>query len=152
MLGDGELPSYEEPPCQECSPVPDYCSTGQTVLDPCGCCEECAKGEGDECGGLFGLYGTCADDLACVDNSEDPENVPGVCERTLDGCCDRKVRKRELGSAWRDVCTGRKGCPAALNTVLQQGKVIVLSVVGISYVYSCNIYNLRYSYEKLHSS
>merc|ERR1719334_347591 len=95
MLGDGELPSYEEPPCQECSPVPDYCSTGQTVLDPCGCCEECAKGEGDECGGLFGLYGTCADDLECVDNSEDPENVPGVCERTLDGCCDRKVRKRD---------------------------------------------------------
>merc|ERR1719516_807504 len=83
MLGDGELPSYEEPPCQECSPVPDYCSTGQTVLDPCGCCEECAKGEGDECGGLFGLYGTCADDLECVDNSEDPENLPGVCERTL---------------------------------------------------------------------
>merc|ERR1719334_1066642 len=40
MLGDGELPSYEEPPCQECSPVPDYCSTGQTVLDPCGCCED----------------------------------------------------------------------------------------------------------------
>merc|ERR1719187_623166 len=81
MLGDGELPSYEEPPCQECSPVPDYCSTGQTVLDPCGCCEECAKGEGDECGGLFGLYGTCADDLECVENSEDPENVPGECEQ-----------------------------------------------------------------------
>merc|ERR1712002_1401311 len=77
MLGDGELPSYEEPPCQECSPVPDYCSTGQTVLDPCGCCEECAEG------------------LECVDNSEDPETVPGVCERTLDGCCDRKVRKRD---------------------------------------------------------
>merc|ERR1719481_606728 len=93
MLGDGELPSYEEPPCQECPPIPDYCSTGQTVLDPCGCCEECAKGEGDECGGLFGLYGTCADDLECVENSEDPENLPGECERTLDGCCDRKVRK-----------------------------------------------------------
>merc|ERR1719516_374635 len=54
MLGDGELPSYEEPPCQECPPVPDYCSTGQTVLDPCGCCEECAKGENDECGELRG--------------------------------------------------------------------------------------------------
>merc|ERR1719312_889314 len=49
MLGDGELPTYEELPCQECPPVPDYCSTGQTVLDPCGCCEECAKGENDEC-------------------------------------------------------------------------------------------------------
>merc|ERR1719334_2813682 len=45
MLGDGEVPSYEE--CHECPPVPDYCSTGQTVLDPCGCCEECAKGEKD---------------------------------------------------------------------------------------------------------
>merc|ERR1712112_568644 len=149
MLGDGELPSYEEPPCQECSPVPDYCSTGQTVLDPCGCCEECAKGEGDECGGLFGLYGTCADDLECVDNSEDPENVPGVCERTLDGCCDRKVRKRdglayvvdkEEGTGFcMEGCMYRKEWLAALNTVLQLGKVIVLSVVGISYVYSCNI-------------
>merc|ERR1712130_472663 len=118
---------------------------------------------GDECGGLFGLYGTCADDLECVDNS--------LTQRTCQVCASAHwtgavtgrsgkgmdwpmwwTRRRELGSAWRDVCTGRKGCPAALNTVLQQGKVIVLSVVGISYVYSCNIYNLRYSYEKLHSS
>merc|ERR1712098_831387 len=43
MLGDGELPSYEEPPCQECPPVPDYCSTGQTVLDQCGCVRSVLK-------------------------------------------------------------------------------------------------------------
>merc|ERR1712098_49809 len=51
------------------------------------------------------------------------------------------TRRRELGSAWRGVCTGRKEWLAALNTVSQLGKVIVLSVVGISYVYNCNIYN-----------
>merc|ERR1711942_600470 len=37
MLGDGELPSYED--CHLCPPPPDYCSTGQTVLDECGCCQ-----------------------------------------------------------------------------------------------------------------
>merc|ERR1719308_251592 len=47
MLGDGELPSYED--CHLCPPPPDYCSTGQTVLDECGCCQVCAKGENEEC-------------------------------------------------------------------------------------------------------
>merc|ERR1711910_176718 len=45
-LLSGEQPNYDH--CHWCPPPPEYCSTGQTVKDECGCCEVCAKGEGEE--------------------------------------------------------------------------------------------------------
>merc|ERR1712137_720492 len=38
----GEPPSYED--CHWCGPPPEYCSTGQTVLDECGCCQVLPRG------------------------------------------------------------------------------------------------------------
>merc|ERR1712025_1112853 len=126
MLGDGELPSYED--CQLCPPPPDYCSTGQTVLDECGCCQVCAKGENEECGGLWGMDGTCADYLQCV--REDPQdrfNLRGTCQRTVAACCDRKVKKstgqvyvvdKEMGIGYclEGCATGRRAWLIALYT------------------------------------
>jgi len=43
VLGGTEPPSYEE--CHFCPPPPDYCSTGHTILDECGCCQVCPKAE-----------------------------------------------------------------------------------------------------------
>ena len=116
MLGGGELPSYEE--CHFCPPPPDYCSTGHTVLDECGCCQVCPQGENEECGGLWGMDGTCANYLQCV--KEDPEDPHsrGTCQRTVAACCDRKVKKstgqvyvvdKELGTGYcMEGCAYRK--------------------------------------------
>ncbi|MBN3316468.1 HTRA1 protease, partial [Atractosteus spatula] len=46
-----------------CPPVPDSCFYGE-VKDDCGCCDICAAGEGDLCGGR-GL-GTCGEGMVCV--------------------------------------------------------------------------------------
>ncbi|XP_064085502.1 insulin-like growth factor-binding protein 7 [Macrobrachium nipponense] len=35
------------------------------VYNPCRCCTECRKGEGEECGGLSNVFGTCAEGLVC---------------------------------------------------------------------------------------
>jgi len=116
-LLSGEQPNYDH--CHWCPPPPEYCSTGQTVKDECGCCEVCAKGEGEECGGLWGTDGTCADDLECVmENPEDPFDLRGTCQRTVSGCCDFKVKKatgqvyvvdKELGTGYcMEGCTYRK--------------------------------------------
>ncbi|KAB7502076.1 Venom protein [Armadillidium nasatum] len=36
------------------------------IKDVCNCCNICAKGKGDECGGPWGLGGKCAEGLRCV--------------------------------------------------------------------------------------
>ncbi|XP_066962359.1 venom protein 302-like [Macrobrachium rosenbergii] len=38
------------------------------VKDICGCCDTCAKGQGEECGGPWGMLGTCGTVYACVSN------------------------------------------------------------------------------------
>ncbi|CAL4160774.1 unnamed protein product, partial [Meganyctiphanes norvegica] len=60
-------------PCTQvkCRP-PENCSYG-TVKHPCGCCDECAKGPGEECGGPWGIGGQCSKGHYClVDDS--PQN------------------------------------------------------------------------------
>ena len=66
-----------------CRP-PLNCKGGLT-LGVCGCCNVCAKVEGEECGGLWNLSGTCDKGLTCV-----LPNVPdesGVVYQWLAGVC-----------------------------------------------------------------
>jgi len=116
MLGSAEPPSYEE--CHFCPPPPDYCSTGHTVPDMCGCCQVCAKGENEECGGLWGMDGTCADYLQCVQEDPQDPHSRGTCQRTVAACCDIKVKKstgqvyvvdKEMGTGYcMEGCAYRK--------------------------------------------
>nr|API81342.1 venom toxin [Hemiscorpius lepturus] len=56
--------------CTEpCGPFPNDCENGVTK-DYDGCCAICAKGEGEECGGLWNDYGVCGVDLVCETNGE----------------------------------------------------------------------------------
>lgn len=44
-----------------------YFTVGQ-VLDICHCCKVCAKDVGEKCGGIYGIYGKCAEHLTCLLN------------------------------------------------------------------------------------
>ena len=46
--------------------MPKCCSSGKLTYDPCGCCEICAKGEDEICGGPSGTSGHCAKGLNCL--------------------------------------------------------------------------------------
>lgn len=52
-------------PCNpaECRDV-GPCAHG-TVKDPCACCDVCAKGLGEECGGSYNGFGRCGVGLVC---------------------------------------------------------------------------------------
>jgi len=76
--------------CTSCVRPPHPC---QLVKDACGCCDVCARTEGEECGGLWNIAGICADGLTCVNPDHGPSispmmNTPGVCMRTGAGCCN----------------------------------------------------------------
>ncbi|XP_019616148.1 PREDICTED: plasminogen-like [Branchiostoma belcheri] len=47
-----------------CPPTPTC--RGEVVKDACGCCDTCAKMEGERCGGLGDTAGTCSSGLTCV--------------------------------------------------------------------------------------
>merc|ERR1711953_1088301 len=53
--------------CQEVGscPPPACCPSGSYTTDVCGCCEVCAKAEGETCGGPWGTFGSCAAGLRC---------------------------------------------------------------------------------------
>ena len=82
----------EEPQqCAACEPlIPDNCPSGQLAKDVCECCDVCAKAEGEECGGVWSLSGTCADYLFCEENSVG-NFMPGICKTKDDSCCEKKV-------------------------------------------------------------
>ena len=65
-----------------------YFISDGTVKDACGCCDVCARGEGESCGGLFYNHGKCGNGLNCVRRRPNSvkvlgENdlVSGVCEK-----------------------------------------------------------------------
>ncbi|XP_028567925.2 insulin-like growth factor-binding protein 7 [Podarcis muralis] len=78
-------PSAGCPPCapsSECPPLPARgCPLGK-VRDGCGCCWQCARGEGEACGagspsaGPAGGWGRCATGLECRRRRK---GQPGVC-------------------------------------------------------------------------
>ena len=48
------------------SQKPACCPSGKLTLDECGCCPKCAKGIDEECGGPFGITGSCSIGLNCL--------------------------------------------------------------------------------------
>jgi len=62
-------------PCQEaeCSP-PSCCASGSVTLGVCGCCQVCAKAEGETCGGPWATSGSCAAGLRCFRQCGDVED------------------------------------------------------------------------------
>merc|ERR1711935_261408 len=44
---------------------PESCASGQIIKDHCNCCNVCAKALGEECGGDWDEYGTCATPFIC---------------------------------------------------------------------------------------
>ncbi|KAI4897408.1 hypothetical protein NFI96_005673 [Prochilodus magdalenae] len=54
---------------------------GGKVLEPCGCCYECAKQKGEICGGPFDEFGTCDEGLQCVRHRRQVYS-DGVCKAT----------------------------------------------------------------------
>ncbi|XP_042908073.1 single insulin-like growth factor-binding domain protein-2 [Parasteatoda tepidariorum] len=63
--------------CDDECPEMEYCEFGE-VPDVCECCFMCAKGEGESCGGMYGLAGTCAWGLYCQAHPKYPQ-LPGLC-------------------------------------------------------------------------
>merc|ERR1711875_146317 len=97
-------------PChlRECpnEPAAHHCQSGQLAKDLCGCCDVCAKAEGEECGGPFGSSGTCANYLDCEKRLEDDFNEVGVCRAKVGSqCCDSLERgdDNSQGFAWSRV-------------------------------------------------
>ncbi|KAK4873217.1 hypothetical protein RN001_015246 [Aquatica leii] len=51
---------------------------GVVVWDPCKCCQECARTEGEPCGGDQGFSGTCEPGLSCQQPGPSPSE--GICK------------------------------------------------------------------------
>ena len=70
-------------PCEKASCSPPDCP-GRIVRDVCGCCEVCARGLGERCGGHFNSLGLCDDGLVCETSPEHGQLVvtaaKGVCK------------------------------------------------------------------------
>ncbi|XP_054843319.1 insulin-like growth factor-binding protein 7 [Eublepharis macularius] len=85
------------PPCApaRCPPLPARgCALGQ-VRDGCGCCAQCARGEGEACGGggAGGGWGRCAAGLECRRRRAGPGQGQGQA-----GACACKSRYPVCGS------------------------------------------------------
>ncbi|XP_068203260.1 uncharacterized protein [Palaemon carinicauda] len=67
-------------PCRD-EPTEESCPYGR-VNDTCNCCLECARGPGEDCGGPWGVTGTCATGYTC-------ERIPGGYEDSVgyEGIC-----------------------------------------------------------------
>ncbi|XP_066962768.1 venom protein 302-like [Macrobrachium rosenbergii] len=67
-------------------PTEASCSYGR-VDDACKCCKECAKGPEEQCGGPWGVSGTCAEGYTCVKvpgGYEDSLGFEGKCQNATD--------------------------------------------------------------------
>ncbi|XP_064085800.1 venom protein 302-like [Macrobrachium nipponense] len=61
------------------------CPYGVTK-DICNCCDACAKGPGETCGGIWNIHGKCGLEYTCVPAEEaDPQ------EYFFDGKCEKKI-------------------------------------------------------------
>ncbi|CAH1242103.1 CRIM1 [Branchiostoma lanceolatum] len=69
--------------CAPCNTVrcqaPENCPGG-TAKGVCGCCDVCAKVEGEECGGPWNIGGVCDKGLIC-DKPHDDFNMHGTCKK-----------------------------------------------------------------------
>ena len=62
------------------------------IVSICSCCLECSRMEGDTCGGMFNLLGTCDTDLFCHLDNDLKSNNGSQKQRygTETGVCRRK--------------------------------------------------------------
>lgn len=112
--------------CNKYRQLKKFCKAG-TVYDPCGCCQICAKGEHEECGGHHGMYVHCGAGLYCY-HSYGYEKRHGHCRRipkrpvlrtlprrmdnSLTVTCEQKCTP-EFCSKWPDAV-----CSAVDNVVI----------------------------------
>merc|ERR1712154_744984 len=61
--------SFSPGRCRD-EPKAEDCTSGQLTLGICQDCKECAKAEGEECGGLWKQEGRCADGMICYEEDE----------------------------------------------------------------------------------
>ena len=77
------IPTVDALSCLPCEsvqcPTPVNCNGG-TVLGICGCCRECAKVEGEACGGHWEEVGRCDSGLTCVVRDGQSKADVGTCE------------------------------------------------------------------------
>merc|ERR1712115_68497 len=109
-------PCPPKPNCRN-APKPWDCKSGQVTTHPipCNCCKECAKDEGEECGGLDDSHGQCADYL----QREGSNAVrAGVCRRkrrpksTLEMCVENCRREACMSDDNTKVgCNQMFNCP-----------------------------------------
>ncbi|XP_068202955.1 venom protein 302-like [Palaemon carinicauda] len=71
--------------CASCETV--RCASPESLNCPlgaverqCGCCYECRKAEGEECGGSYNIFGTCAEGLICAGGRRRGRRIPGQCK------------------------------------------------------------------------
>jgi len=113
--------------CMSCDqlvcPKPASCKGG-IVKDVCGCCDVCAKLEGEECGGAWDMSGKCARGLRCV--RKDPLKTPfelevGVCKP--DKCAKKRCGDGEVCSIVEGEakCTCPTSCKHTRSTVCEVG-------------------------------
>ncbi|XP_066276577.1 cysteine-rich motor neuron 1 protein-like isoform X2 [Branchiostoma lanceolatum] len=100
-----------------CSPCEDHeCSKpppckGDIVKDACGCCDVCAKVEGERCGGPWKISGVCSSGLFC-DKDQDDFNAVGVCKPKA-SLCGANSHFSACGGMCRPTCDNPTPiCPA----------------------------------------
>merc|ERR1712098_412198 len=77
------------------------CSTKEIVRHTCGC-PVCAKAEGEDCNGLWGIKGKCASFLTC--KLQKPKGRPWFPKRLWDGVCVKNEVKEEMKkSFWQKI-------------------------------------------------
>ncbi|KAM8837807.1 serine protease HTRA1B-like isoform 2-T2 [Spinachia spinachia] len=107
----------------KCAPGPADCPAGD-ALDHCGCCPECASGEGEQCGGTG--HRQCAEGMECA-VSGGVEVSPTVRRRGAAGVCSCTSADPVCGSdgvSYRNICELKRVSNRAMK--LQQPPVIFI--------------------------
>nr|XP_020500653.2 kazal-type serine protease inhibitor domain-containing protein 1-like [Labrus bergylta] len=142
--------------CAECNHhlcplVPDDCPAGQ-VQDVCGCCEQCANVEGQQCDpdGAQKFYGSCGEGLVCQrkipkrDHRDEPEPacvcqdkspVCGSDGRTYPNVCQMKEAASRLNTTLK--LTGRGPCISVPHIL--QGPRNLSNYTGNDALFGCEV-------------